>query len=69
MATYTVTLSTVVSYTATVEADSEEQATEIADRRAKEFGFYHHRTPGLKDWVDVNNEWQYEDPQVEEVKD
>jgi hypothetical protein len=68
MATYKVTLSTVISYTATVTADDEDQATEIADHRAKKFGSYHHNTPYAKDWVDVNNEWQYEDPQIEEVK-
>lgn len=67
MATFKVTLSTVISYTATVEADDEDQAIETADGRAKEFGGYYHRTPNLKDSVDINNEWQFEEPEVKEI--
>lgn len=64
MATYRVTVSTVASFTTTVEADSEEAAEEIGLKRAREWGNSTWSDAGS---VDVNGEWQYENPETERV--
>lgn len=66
MATYSATIHTIVSYTAIVEAADEEAAEAEALKRAREFGnsaWSDHRG----DSVDVNDEWQYGDPQTKEI--
>lgn len=65
---YKCTVSTIVSYTAEVEADSAEEAEETANERAKEFGNYYQVLPDPRDSVDFNDEWQYGDPETVEVQ-
>ncbi len=64
MPRYRVTVSTIVSYTLVIEADSEEEAEDITLTRAKDWANEYHSGPGS---VDVNDEWQYEDPDIQEV--
>ena len=62
---YKVTLSTVASITVEIDAETEDVAVDEAYERAHEFaGLYH----SGRDWrVDINDEWQYQDPTVETV--
>lgn len=66
---YKVTLATVVSIVVTVDTDDDERAENAAYEVAREFGNRYHADDraGLSWVVDVNNEWQYEDAQVEKV--
>lgn len=65
MPKFKVTLATVVSLTATVEADNEDAATDEALKAAREFSGQWHT--GHNWTADINEEWQYEDPTVEEL--
>lgn len=67
MARYKVTLSTVVSVVAEVEAGDEDEASDAAFKIAKNWGSQLHRVSSMKAYVDVNNEWQYEDPEIKEL--
>ena len=62
---YKVTLSTVASITVEIDAETEDVAVDEAYERAHEFdGLYH---SGRYWRVDINDEWQYQDPTVETV--
>jgi hypothetical protein len=60
---YKVILSTVASIT--VDAKTEDDAIDKAYERAHQFGDQDHSGHGYS--VDINNEWQYEEPTVERV--
>lgn len=65
-----VTLATVVSIIVTVpDAADEDAAIDLAYQAAREFGDqWHSGKHGTAEWtVGVNNEWQYEDPTVEQI--
>lgn len=62
---YKITLSTIASVTATVEAEDEDIALEKAVKSAREFSGQLHEGA---DWTaDFNEEWQYGDPEIAEV--
>lgn len=62
---YLVTLATVASITAYVEADDEDTAHDKALTIAK--GFSDEGRGGRNYSVDINDEWQLEDPTIEEL--
>lgn len=66
---YKVTLSTVVSCIVEVDADDEDAAFDAAFEAARDFSGQHHAgRHAAGSWVaDFNDEWQYEDPTIEEV--
>lgn len=65
MPKFQVTLATVVSITATVEADDEDTAVDDALKSARGFSGQWHA--GHNWTADFNDEWQYEEPKVTEL--
>jgi hypothetical protein len=60
---YKVSLSTIVSIIVEVDAETEDEAVDEAYERAHKFAGQDHA--GHNWVVDINDEWQYQDPTVE----
>jgi hypothetical protein len=62
---YQITLSTVASVTVTVDANDEDAALDQAHDAALEFSGQYHSG---HNWVgELNDEWQYEEPEIKEI--